>query len=73
MGGSRRRAASAACRFKKCCPLDGKRRLVLLKRDEVEHLVLLGVANDVVIETGIGASPEKPAADFGAMLPGAPT
>lgn len=53
--------------------LDGKRRLVLLKRDGVEHLVLLGVANDVVIEAGIGASPEKPAADFAAMLPGAPT
>ena len=31
-------------------PLDGKRRLVLIKRDEVEHLVLLGHQSDLVIE-----------------------
>jgi flagellar protein FliO/FliZ len=33
-------------------PLDGKRRLVLLKRDDVEHLLLLGQQNDLVIERG---------------------
>lgn len=33
-------------------PLDSKRRLVLLKRDGVEHLLLLGLQNDVVIERG---------------------
>jgi len=33
-------------------PLDTKRRLVLLSRDGVEHLVLLGAASDVVIECG---------------------
>jgi len=33
-------------------PLDGKRRLVLLKRDGVEHLVLLGQQSDLVIERG---------------------
>jgi flagellar protein FliO/FliZ len=33
--------------------VDGKRRLVLVRRDEVEHLVLTGPAGDVVIETGI--------------------
>jgi flagellar protein FliO/FliZ len=51
-------------------PLDGKRRLVLLKRDDVEHLLLLGLHDDVVIETGI-APAEKPGSDFAAMLPGA--
>jgi flagellar protein FliO/FliZ len=33
-------------------PLDGRRRLVLLRRDNVEHLVLLGMQNDLVIERG---------------------
>ena len=33
-------------------PLDAKRRLVLLRRDGVEHLVLLGAASDIVIECG---------------------
>lgn len=34
--------------------LDKTRRLVLLRRDNVEHLVLIGGGQDVVIETGIG-------------------
>ncbi len=36
--------------------LDAKRRLVLLRRDGVEHLVLLGTAGDLVIETAIPAA-----------------
>lgn len=35
--------------------LDGRRRLVLLRRDGVEHLVILGPAGETVIETGIPA------------------
>ena len=54
-------------------PLDGKRRLVLLKRDGIEHLLLLGLNDDVVIETGIGASGEKPPGNFASMLPGTPS
>lgn len=41
--------------------LDAKRRLVLFRRDAKEHLVLLGAAGDVVIESGI------PADDFAAV------
>ncbi|MFN0191468.1 MAG: hypothetical protein ACKVP5_05755 [Aestuariivirga sp.] len=37
--------------------LDQTRRLVLVKRDGVEHLVLIGGPADVVIESGIGARP----------------
>jgi flagellar protein FliO/FliZ len=37
-------------------PLDSKRRLVLLQRDGVEHLVLLGAQNDIVIECGSAGS-----------------
>jgi flagellar protein FliO/FliZ len=36
--------------------LDGRRRLVLVRRDDVEHLLLIGGATDLVIERGIGAS-----------------
>lgn len=42
--------------------LDTKRRIVLVRRDDREHLLLLGAGNDTVIETGIVAPPE-------AMLP----
>jgi len=34
--------------------LDKMRRLVLVRRDNVEHLILIGGPQDVVIETGIG-------------------
>lgn len=35
--------------------IDKARRLVLLRRDDVEHLVLIGGGEDLVIESGIGA------------------
>jgi flagellar protein FliO/FliZ len=37
--------------------VDARRRLVLIRRDNVEHLIMTGGPVDVVIETGIGASP----------------
>ena len=36
--------------------LDPKRQLVLVRRDNVEHLVLLGGTADLVVETGINPS-----------------
>ena len=33
--------------------LDARRRLVLIQRDDVEHLVILGPAGETVVETGI--------------------
>jgi flagellar protein FliO/FliZ len=47
-------------------PLDGRRRLVLLRRDNAEHLVLLGVNNDLVIERGDAGS-------FRGMIEGGPS
>jgi flagellar protein FliO/FliZ len=35
--------------------VDAKHRLILIRRDDREHLVLLGGERDVVIETGIEA------------------
>ena len=37
-------------------PVDAKRRLVLLKRDSTEHLVLLGVSSDLIVESSIPTS-----------------
>jgi hypothetical protein len=33
--------------------LDGRRRLILIRRDNVEHLIMTGGPVDMVIETGI--------------------
>ena len=33
--------------------LDGRRRLVLVKRDNTEHLLLLGPTSELLIESGI--------------------
>ena len=34
-------------------PIDARRRAVLIRRDDREHLVILGPGADTVIETGI--------------------
>ena len=39
--------------------LDNRRRLVLIRRDGVEHLLLLGGANDLVVENAITVSEPK--------------
>lgn len=39
-------------------PLDARRRLVLVRRDEVEHLLLLGASSELVVERGI--TPDAP-------------
>lgn len=36
--------------------VDAKRRLILVRRDNVEHLILVGGPTDVVVETAIGAA-----------------
>jgi flagellar protein FliO/FliZ len=57
-GGRRRLAVVEAA------PIDAKRRLVLLRRDDVEHLVLLGPDGAIVVERGIA----PPSASFPAAL-----
>ncbi len=37
-------------------PVDAKRRLILVRRDQTEHLVLLGGEGDLVIERNIPVS-----------------
>lgn len=57
--------------------LDTRRRLVLVRRDDREHLLLLGPNNDVVIEQGIAGPPpsfqQEVAAIEGAGTPAAST
>ncbi len=43
-------------------PLDGRRRLVLIRRDDTEHLIVLGPSSELVIESGIKAGSLKPSA-----------
>jgi flagellar protein FliO/FliZ len=49
--------------------VDGKRRLVLIRRDDVEHLIMTGGPVDMVIETGImpHSRPNSVAADLAAL------
>ena len=41
--------------------LDTKHRLVLVRRDQTEHLIVVGATADLVVETGITAPPALPA------------
>jgi flagellar protein FliO/FliZ len=55
--------------------LDSKRRLVLIKRDGIEHLLLIGLNDDVVVEMGIVPPADQPPAEkktpsFATLLPG---
>jgi hypothetical protein len=59
--------------------LDGKRSIKLVRRDNIEHLVLVGGRNDVVIEPNIVRRPSsktahRPASEtIGLPPPGVPT
>lgn len=48
--------------------VDSRRRLVLLRRDNVEHLIMTGGPVDVVIETGIPERRSAAPQDAGAEL-----
>ena len=49
----------ARLRVVESIPLDNKRRLSLIQRDDVQHLVILGPNNETVIETGISPADNK--------------
>jgi len=47
--------------------IDSHRRIVLVRRDDVEHLVMIGGHNDFVIERGIGTEHAAPAEEPAAL------
>jgi flagellar protein FliO/FliZ len=60
-------------------PVDTKRQLLIVRRDNVEHVILTGGPQDVVVETGIAVEkaavrhpPVVPAHPVSAPLPAAP-
>jgi flagellar protein FliO/FliZ len=40
--------------------IDARRKLILIRRDDVEHLIMTGGPVDVIIETGIGQPLARP-------------
>ncbi len=50
--------ADRRLRIVEILPVDAKRRMILVRRDDVEHLVLLSATNDVVVERNIAADAE---------------
>jgi len=56
-------------------PVDGKRQLLIVRRDNVEHLILTGGPQDVVVETGFAVeapATARPAQARRAALPQTP-
>lgn len=49
--GLRRQAGPRRLEIAEIRPLDAKRRLLLVRRDNVEHLLLVGGQSDLLIET----------------------
>ena len=41
-------------------PLDARRKLVLIRRDDTEHLLLLGTDGNQLVESGISSKREAP-------------
>ena len=48
-----RKSATKRIQVVETSPVDGRRRLVLIRRDDVEHLLILGQNSETVIETNI--------------------
>ena len=62
-----KRAAEKRLGMIELMPIDAKRRLVLVRRDDQEHLILIGATSETVVETNIVA-PSKNVADFSKAL-----
>jgi flagellar protein FliO/FliZ len=62
-GTTRLRGAGRRLEVIEVAPIDAKRRLVLLRRDQTEHLVLLGTSGELLIESGIAATAPPPVPD----------
>lgn len=68
---SSRRNKQARLAITDAATVDSKRRLVLLRRDDVEHLIMIGGPTDIIIETDIRR--QKPAVSAVPVETAAPT
>lgn len=57
---SQKSAGSRRLEITEVLSVDAKRRLILVKRDNTEHLILLGQDRDVVVEQNIDAPAFSP-------------
>lgn len=53
LGGSTARGRQPRLAVIDAAPVDGRRRLVLIRRDNIEHLLMIGGPSDVVVEANI--------------------
>lgn len=69
-GGAVGKAQGRRLRIVETALLGPKHRLVLIRRDNVEHLLVLGPTNEAVVETGImpPATPQAAAPAFAPLL-----
>ena len=58
-GGAMTRGGKKRLKLVETMVLDGKRRAVIFRRDDREHLVILGPNSETVVETGITPPPEN--------------
>jgi len=58
-GGAARKAREKRLGVVEATAMDQKRTLYLIRRDDVEHLVIIGGPVDVVVETEIRGRPQK--------------
>ena len=57
-----RRSKNARLAITDAASIDDRRRLVLVRRDNVEHLIMIGGETDMVIESDINRQPTAAAA-----------
>lgn len=64
-GGMARHGGKRRLQILESLAIDPRHRLVLVRRDDTEHLLMLGPTNDFVVESGIAHAPAKaPTARF---------
>ncbi len=74
LGHAPRRGGDRRLTVSEMAPLDARHKLVLVRRDTVEHLMVLGPSGATLVETGIGIGgtplqpPTAPASTFAATL-----
>lgn len=82
LGHAPRREGQRRLTISEAAPLDARYKLVLVRRDDVEHLVVLGPNGAMLVESGIAGGPEgarrpvgaalRPVSTFSAAMAGGP-